>query len=58
MGVSNALCGHFDTLNELKSTIEYCFYGENESSFSNKKREEYSVVVANTTKITFKKGNI
>ena len=36
--------------------MKYCFYGENESSINNKNREEYSVVVANTTKITFKKG--
>ena len=33
MGVSNALCGNFDTLNELKSTIEYCFHREMEVSY-------------------------
>ena len=42
MGVSNALCGHFNTLNELKSTIEYYFYGGHErcksSQFNNLKK--------------------
>ena len=36
--------------------MNYYFHWQNERDFSNKNREEHSVVVANTAKITFKKG--
>ena len=47
---------HYSMRFPQQKGIKYYIHQENESSFSNKNREEHSVVVANTTKITFKKG--